>query len=224
MAAKMERPPSAERIQEFFDSSSKEERLSLQLAWPTTYLNLGSSRVFIFSLSLFLHKLILSLVTVLTNSERSIEKRYVAATQKLMNFPSIGSSGKDGRAHACAEENSSQGEEEPTAASSIGLIDEKKEDSSAQSNVAAMKIRFSSLSSSVVAAGDSSETNPSTSLKRISDAFGQAKKTFPQSSSSQASLKISNFKRKITSNMRSAAKNNSHDIEQESITFHVEEE
>lgn len=165
-------------------------------------------------------------MTVLTNSERSIEKRYVAATQKLMNFPSIGSSGKDGRAHACAEENASQGEEEPTAASSIGLVDEKKEDSSAQSNVAAMKIRFSSFSSSVnaVAAGDSSETNPSTSLKRISDALGQAKKTFPQSSSSQASLKISNFKRKITSNMRSAAKNNSHDIEQESITFHVEEE
>ena len=176
--------------------------------------------MFLFPFS-FLHKLmLLSLVSALAEKEEAIEKRYINAVaknrQKAKDYFSIGSSGKD------AGENARQGE----------AVDEKKEDkidgteSSAHINVAAMKIRFSSLSSSVnaVAAEDSSETNPSTSLKRISDAFGQAKKTFPQSSSSQASLKISKLKSKISSKIQITAKNNNHDIEQESITFHVEEE
>lgn len=201
---------------------------------------------------------ILSLVTVLTKSEEAIEKRYVNATSALSTKFGLGGSGKDGPALAArTEENGEAGEadESDGKACSIDLVDEKKEDendemeSSTQTNVAAMKIRFSSFSSSVNATcvgggssadGDSNETTPSTSLKRISDALGQAKKSpsslkmsfgvakgpFPQSSSS---LKISKLKSKISSkiqissNRQAAAAKNTNDIEQESIMFHVEE-
>ena len=91
--------------------------------------------------------------------------------------------------------------------------------------------------------GDSNETAPSTSLKRISDALGQAKKSSPAPSSlkmslgvakapfpqSSSSLKISKLKSKISSKIQissnrqaaAAAAKNTNDIEQESITFHT---
>ena len=212
----------------------------------------------------FLFSFLTITVTVLTKSEEAIEKRYVNATSALSNKFSLGGSGKDGPALvACTEENG-KADESDGKACSTDLVDEKKEDendemeSSTRTNVAAMKTRFSSFSSSVKAThvgggsssadGDSNETAPSTSLKRISDALGQAKKSAPAPSSlkmsfgvakapfpqSTSSLKISKLKSKISSKIQissnrqaaAAAAKNTNDIEQEqeSITFHAEEE
>lgn len=200
-------------------------------------------------------------MTVLTKSEEAIEKGYMNATSALSTKFSLGGSGKDGLALvACTEENG-EADESDGKACSTDLVDEKKDENdemerSTRTNVAAaMKIRFSSFSSSVNAThvgggsssadGDSNETAPSTSLKRISDALGQAKKSAPAPSSlkmslgvakapfpqSSSSLKISKLKSKISSKIQissnrqaaAAAAKNTNDIEQESITFHEEE-
>lgn len=210
----------------------------------------------------------------------SAENRHTTK-DKISSYFYLGS-GKDGPAHATRTvENASEGKEDKvgkqldldgssatsqtdTSSNTCGtdLIDEKKNDKngeqlerSIRTNVAAMKTRFSSFSSSVSAVGGSSEdgnsneTAPSTSLKRISNALGQAKKStstavpsslkmpfgvpkapFPQSSSSQSSLKMHlkskiSSKIQISSNRQAAAKctTNANNVEQESIVFHEEE-
>ena len=175
-------------------------------------------------------------MTVLTKSEEAIEKRYVTATSaenrqrakeklgKLMSMARTEENTSEGKDEEVGQQSDGIGAESPTDTNtcSTDLIDEKKDDetdsteTSNRSSVAAMKLRFTSFSSSVNAAaaaaavvgsgssGDGetrqagateseasrlfSNPPPSTSLKRISDALGQAKKSTATSSSLKMSF------------------------------------